>query len=366
MYDLTKHFNYNRKEILRKINNVLNKGILELGKEVEQFEKNFSKYCKVKYCVTVSSGSMALLLALKSLNLKSKDEVITVANSDIPTSHAITLSGAKIRWVDVEENTFNIDVKEINKNINKNTKVILPVHLFGNPSKMNLISKIARKHKLKVIEDACLATGAVCDNKMIGSISDITVFSTNPGKILDGIGPGGILTTNNKKIYSKLKKLRDYGRSKRPGKWPVKSEIIGYNSKLSTINAAILNIRLKYLNWYIKKRNGNAELYTHHLKSDKIKFQEIDKGCISSWRNFPVRVKNRKYIYNELYKKKLDIKLNYLPPNHKDTCYSNINKIPKLPITEKICSQIINLPCHPYMAEKEIIKISKSILKIVK
>ena len=123
MYDLTKHFNYNRKEILRKINNVLNKGILELGKEVEQFEKNFSKYCKVKYCVTVSSGSMALLLALKSLNLKSKDEVITVANSDIPTSHAITLSGAKIRWVDVEENTFNIDVKEINKTLIKIQKL---------------------------------------------------------------------------------------------------------------------------------------------------------------------------------------------------------------------------------------------------
>jgi len=303
MYDLAKHFSYNRKEILLKIKNVLNKGTLELGPEVNQFEKSFSKYCKAKYCITVSSGSMGLLLALKSLDLNSKDEVITVANSDIPTSHAITLSGAKIRWVDVDENTFNIDIQEINKNINKNTKVILPVHLFGNPSNMDQICNIAKKYKLKIIEDACLATGAIYKNKKIGSIGDITVFSTNPGKILDGIGHGGIITTNNKKIYLKLKQLRDYGRSKRPGKWPVNSEIIGYNSKLSTVDASVLNIRLKYLDWYILKRNEIAKLYIKLLDSEKIKFQETTKNSISAWRNFPIRVKNRDYIYKKLYKK---------------------------------------------------------------
>jgi len=365
MYDLTKHYNHNKKEILKKINSVLSKGILELGPEVNNFEKNFSNYCNAKYCVTVSSGSMGLLLAIKSLNLQNTDEVITVANSDIPTSHAISLSGAKIVWVDVEEGSFNIDPKEIIKKINKNTKAILPVHLFGNPAKMDAICKIAKKYKLKIIEDACLSAGANYQNKKIGSIGDITVFSTNPGKILDGIGHGGIITTKNKKIYLKLKQLRDYGRSKRPSQWSVKSEIIGYNSKLSAIDAAVLNIRLKHLDWYVEKRNHNAKLYQEMLNSKKIKFQSVYENATSAWRNFPIRVKNRNYIYDQLYKKKLNVRLNYLPPNHKDICYSHLSKI-KLPITELICSEIINLPCHPYISESEIKKISNAIIKLVK
>ena len=135
MYDLTKHFLADKKQILSKIESVLNRGILEMGEEVEQFEENFKKYCGAKYCVTVSSGSMGLLLALKSFNLKKNDEVITVSNSDIPTSHAISLVGAKIRWIDIKANTLNIDEDIIEKYITKNTKVILPVHMFGNPCK---------------------------------------------------------------------------------------------------------------------------------------------------------------------------------------------------------------------------------------
>ena len=255
MYDLKKHFLADKKIILSKIENVLSKGVLEMGEEVEKFEENFKKYCNVKYCVTVSSGSMGLLLALKTLDLKKNDEVITVSNSDIPTSHAITLVGAKIKWVDINEDSLNIDENKIEKNITKNTRAILPVHLFGNPCNISKISSIAKKHKLKIIEDACLATGAEYKNKKIGSLSDLTVFSTNPGKILDGIGPGGIITTNSKNLYLQLLQLRDYGRKERPKKWPVKSYTIGYNSKLSTISAAILNIRLEKLDEYIQIRN---------------------------------------------------------------------------------------------------------------
>ena len=365
MYDLIKHFNYNKKEILYTIKKTLSKGVLELGPEVEKFEKNFSKYCNVKYCVTVSSGSMGLLLALKVFNLNKNDEIITVANSDIPTSHAISLTGAKIKWVDVEEDSFNMDPVEVEKKINKNTKIILPVHLFGVPANMNELIKIAKKYKIKIIEDACLATGANFGNKKIGSIGDITVFSTNPGKILDGIGHGGIITTNNKNYYLKLKQLRDYGRNKRPGKWPVKSKIIGYNSKLSTIDASILNIRIKHLNWYIKKRNLHANLYRKLLQSKHIKFQLPYNNSLPVWRNFPIRIKKRNYIYNELFKKKFKVKLNYLPPNHLDICYSKFKKNIKLPITEKISSEIINLPCHPYMKINEIKKICKTILNLL-
>ena len=363
MYDLKKHFLANDKEILKKIENILKKGVLEMGEEVDKFEDNFKKYCNVKYCVTVSSGSMGLLLSLKSLGLGPNDEVITVSNSDIPTSHAISLVGAKIKWVDINENTLNIDENKIEKSINKKTKAILPVHLFGNPCNMNKIKKIAKKYKLKIIEDACLATGAEYENKKIGNLGDLTVFSTNPGKILDGVGPGGIITTNNKNLYLKLRQLRDYGRKERPKKWPVKSYMIGYNSKLSTISAAILNIRLQNLDEYIQKRNHNAELYKEYLLSKKIKFQHTLKNSISSWRNFPIRIKNRNIIYGKLNSLNSYVKLNYLPPNHKDACYKNYKHNFDLQITEKVNSEILNLPCHQYMTKKEIQNLSNQILK---
>ena len=254
MYDLIKHYNSNKKEINKTIEKILSKGVLEMGDEVYKFEDNFKKYCGAKYCLTVSSGSMGLLLALRALDIKVNDQVITVANSDIPTSHAITLVGADIKWIDVNEKTFNLNENLLEKNISKKTKVILPVHLFGNPANIKKIKLSSQKYNLKIVEDACLATGAEFENKKIGSFADITVFSTNPGKILDGIGPGGIVTTNNKVLFETLKKLRDYGRSSRPSKWPVKSELVGYNAKMSTINAAVLDLRLKYLEEYIEKR----------------------------------------------------------------------------------------------------------------
>lgn len=365
MYDLKKHYLSNKKEILSTINKVLNSGTLEMGDEVEQFEENFSKFCGANYCVTVSSGSMGLLIALKALDLNNKDEVITVANSDIPTSHAISLAGANIKWSEVCEETFNLNSENLNSNINKNTKAILPVHLFGNPADIIKINLIAKKFNLSVIEDGCLATGAEFNDKKIGCFSDMTVFSTNPGKVLDGIGPGGIITTNKKSLYLTLKKLRDYGRESRPSKWPVKSHIIGYNSKMSSINAAVLNIRLKYLEDYIAKRNENAQLYKCLLDSKKIKFQTVLQNAKSAWRNFPIRVKNRNKIYSSLFDKGLKVSLGYLPINYKDACYNTIKNTPRLKITEKISSEIINLPCHPYMSHQEIIKISKNILSLI-
>ena len=365
MYDLKKHYLSNKKEIITTINKVLNSGTLEMGDEVDKFEENFSKFCGANYCVTVSSGSMGLLIALKALNINNDDEVITVANSDIPTSHAISLVGANIKWAEVCEETFNLNTKNLISYINKNTKAILPVHLYGNPADILKINLIAKKFNISVIEDACLATGAEFGNKKIGCFSDMTVFSTNPGKVLDGIGPGGIITTNKKKLYLTLKKLRDYGRKDRPAKWPVKSHIIGYNSKMSAINAAILNIRLRYLEDYIAKRNENASLYKCLLDSKKIKFQSVLHNARSAWRNFPIRVKNRNKIYSSLFDKKFKVSLGYLPINYKDICYNKIKNLPNLKITEKISSEIINLPCHPYMSQKEITKISKNILDLI-
>ena len=210
-----------------------------------------------------------------------------------------------------------------------------------------------------------MATGAEYKNKKIGSLSDLTVFSTNPGKILDGIGPGGIITTNSKNLYLQLLQLRDYGRKERPKKWPVKSYTIGYNSKLSTISAAILNIRLEKLDEYIQIRNYNAELYKEILFSKKIKFQKTLKEAKSSWRNFPIRIKNRNKIYDKLNSINSLVKLNYLPPNHQDECYKNFKHNFDLKITEKVNSEILNLPCHQYMTKNEIETLSNHLLNLI-
>ena len=201
---------------------------------------------------------------------------------------------------------------------------------------MSKIQLIAKKNNLLVIEDACLATGAEYNKKKIGSLSDLCVFSTNPGKVLDGIGPGGIITTNNKKLFITLKKLRDYGRRSRPSKWPVKSDLIGYNSKMSSINAAVLNIRLRYLDMYIEKRNQNALMYMDLLDSKKIKFQKVLYNSKSAWRTFTIRVRNRNQIYSELYDKNFKVALGYLPINYKDVCYKKLGKKLNLKNTEKM------------------------------
>ena len=171
--------------------------------------------------------------------------------------------------------------------------------MFGNPCKMSKIKSIAKKFKLKVIEDACLATGAEYENKKIGCLSDCSVFSTNPGKILDGIGPGGIITTNNKDLYNKLLQLRDYGRRERPKKWPVKSYIVGYNSKMSTINAAVLNIRLKKLNEYIDLRIVMLK-FIKKFYFQKNKISTYFTGSKISLEKFYNKSKNRDKIFDKL------------------------------------------------------------------
>jgi len=364
MYDLKKHYNADRNEILKNIDKTLSSGRLVLGPELDLFEKNFSRFCDAKYSVGVSSGSMGLIIALKCIDLKKNDEVITVANSDIPTSHAITINGAKIKWVDIEESTLTIDPKEIEKNITSNTKVILPVHLFGVPANMLEIKKIAKKYNLKIIEDACLATGAKIGSKKIGSIGDLTVFSFNPGKILDGIGPGGIITTNSKKFYNKLIKLRDYGKGNVSRIKDGFSKIIGFNSKLSNVNATILNLRLKKIRAYIKKREENVKLYKQYLNLDVNNFQNYYKKSQPVWRNFTIKIDNRNLVYNFLKKKGIDTFKGYYPPNHLDKCYKDLPRV-QLPITEKTSKQILNLPCHPYMNKNEIIKISKYINQLI-
>ncbi|MDA9707727.1 DegT/DnrJ/EryC1/StrS family aminotransferase [Prochlorococcus sp. AH-736-K21] len=249
-----------KEEIDEAISEVLKSGWYILGKEVEKFEELWSYYCESKYAVGVASGLDSLILSLRALDIKEGDEIIVPSNTYIATWLAISAVGAKIIPIEPDENTHNIDVTKIDELINERTKAIIPVHLYGQPTDMNSILNIARKYNLYVVEDAAQAHGATYNNKKIGSHGDIVCWSFYPGKNLGGFGDGGAITTNNYKIAEKIKLLRNYGSSRK-----YHNELKGVNSRLDPIQAAILRVKLKYLDKWNNKRRILANEYNEKL-----------------------------------------------------------------------------------------------------
>ena len=258
--DVGRTYSEIKEEIDEAISEVLKSGWYILGKEVEKFEELWSSYCESKYAVGVASGLDSLILSLRALDIKEGDEVIVPSNTYIATWLAISAVGAKIIPIEPDENTHNIDVTKIDELINKRTKAIIPVHLYGQPADMNSILKIAKKYNLFVVEDAAQAHGATYNNKKIGSHGDIVCWSFYPGKNLGGFGDGGAITTNNYKIAEKIKLLRNYGSSKK-----YHNELKGFNSRLDPIQAAILRVKLNYLDKWNEKRRILANEYNKKL-----------------------------------------------------------------------------------------------------
>lgn len=242
LFDLQIQHQYLKKDIDKVFKKICATTSFSKGPYLDAFEKEFAKYVGTKYCVGVASGTDALHLSLHALGITKGDEVILPVNTFVATVYAILYVGAKPVFVDIDERTYNIDVNLIEKAITKKTKAIIPVHLYGNPAEMSEINKLAQKHKLFVIEDAAQAHGATYHKKQIGSLGDIAAFSFYPSKNLGAYGDGGAITTNSKRLAAKLKKIREYGSSKK-----YIFDEIGFNSRLDGLQAAILSIKLKYL-----------------------------------------------------------------------------------------------------------------------
>ena len=228
-----------KKEIDNSIQQVINKTDFILGSEVKKFESKFANFLNIKYCAGVSSGTSAIELALRACDIGNGDEVITTPHTWVSTAEAISNVGAKPIFVDIREDTFNINAELIENKISKKTKAILPVHLYGNPAEMSLIMKIAKKYKLKVIEDVAQAHGAEFEGKKCGTIGDLGCFSFYPGKNLGAFGDAGAIVSNNKYLIEKIKKLRNHGSSKTKNEY----DILGNNSRLDGIQAAVLNVK---------------------------------------------------------------------------------------------------------------------------
>ena len=259
-----KEYKKNNKKYLKNINKVLQKGNILFGDQLKKFEKTFIKKYKSKYGIAVGSGTDALLISLISLKLKKNTEVIVPANTPIPTISAIINAGYKPKLVDVG-NDYLIDTKKLETEINKRTKVIIPVHLYGQSCQMDKIIKLAKKYNLRIIEDCAQSQGAKFSNKFVGTFGDFGCFSFYPTKILGAYGDGGFIITNNFNLYEKIKRIRFYGIETNNKKNKFYSEYYanenGVNSRLDEIQSTILNLKIPLVNTFIKKRRFVAKIY---------------------------------------------------------------------------------------------------------
>jgi len=334
-----------------------------LGKQEISFEKEFAGYCGRKFGIGVNSGTDALFFALLSLGIGPGDEVVVPVFTYIATAFAVTFTGARPVFVDIEENTYNIDVNKIEEAITKKTKAIIPVHLFGQPADMQPISKIARKYNLKIIEDAAQAHGAeykISENnwKKAGNIADIGCFSFYPTKNLGGFGDGGMIICDDQKIFKKLLMLRDYGRKSR-----YEHVTLGYNSRLDTLQAAILLVKLKYLEKWNMIRRKNAKVYNCLFKNNPKIISPFEADYAKSvYHAYSVRVKNRDKVREYLGEKNIGTMIYYPLPLHLQEVYRNLGgKKGDFPVAERVSEQIISLPMHPFLKEAQIRYIAKQI-----
>lgn len=360
--DFTKQHQTIEKEITRGLKEVFRKADFVLGEEAEQFEKSFSKYCGVKYGVGVNSGTDALYLAVSALNIDMGDEVILPAFTFIATALCISYAGAKPVFVDIEDKTYNLDPKKVEKAITPKTKAIIPVHIYGQSADMDEISAIAKKHNLKVIEDAAQAHGATYKGKKIGSVSDVACFSFYPTKGLGAYGDAGMIVTNNKDIYEKALMLRDYGRTSRYA-----HKVKGYNSRLDTIQAVILKAKLKHLDQWNKMRQNNAGHYCRLLKNaDGIKVPHIKNDRTHVFQTFAIRVRNRNRVVEELKKRGISALIHYPIPLHLQEAYQELgHKRGDFPVSEALSDDILSLPMYPHMTKKDVEYVCETLKDIV-
>ena len=351
--NLKKQYQSEKKNLLKVIDKTLYSGSWVGGDEVEKFEKNISKICKTKYCVSLNSGTDALTLALHTLGVRRGDEVITPPNSFIASTAVIVHLGAKPVFVDIKKDQ-NINEKKIEEKITKRTKAIMPVHLTGRMCAMNKIMEISKKYQIPVVEDCAQAILSKYKYKNSGSWGHVGCFSAHPLKNLNAIGDAGYLTTNDKNIYKKIKNLRTHGME--DSRDNVKS--FGYVSRMDNLQAAILNFRLKSLKKIVSVRRNNAKLYLRYLNLDKIYFPNESLNEYNTYHTFIIQVANRDKLKKYLEKKGVNTAIHYPVPIHLQKASKFLGyKRGSFPETEKQAKKILTLPINQYLKKSEIIYI---------
>lgn len=365
--DLSQQYKETKNDIDALLKKAIKRYDFILGEDVVIFEQEFARYCNRKFAVGVNSGTDALFLGLLSLGIGRGDEVIVPAFTYIATALAVSFTGAKPVFVDIDEKTYNIDVGRIKNAISKKTKAIIPVHLYGQPADMKPILDIAKSHNLKVIEDAAQAHGArykISKDKwrITGSMGDIGCFSFYPTKNLGAFGDGGMVVLGDEEVYKRLRMLRDYGRRSR-----YEHVSLGYNSRLDTVQAAILRAKLKHLKRWNNMRRRNAKIYTDKLKGIKniVLPYEAHYGR-HVYHIYAIRIKNRDAIIEELAKRGVNVLIHYPIPIHLQKVYGNLGyRKGDFPVSERVAQEIVSLPMYPHLKETQIKFITQTLKEIV-
>ena len=357
IFDLTSQYKSIEKEIDTAVKRVLKSGWFVLGKEGEAFEQEFAEYNGSKYAIGVNSGTDALHLALRALDITTGDEVITVPNTAIPTINAISLANATPVFVDIDPLSYNLNPKKLKNSITKNTKAIMPVHLYGQPANLDEIIEIAEEHGIPVIEDCAQAHGATYKGKKVGTFGTMGCFSFYPSKNLGAYGDAGIITTNNETLRDKLLSLRNYGQTSR-----YIHEETGTNSRLDEMQAAILRVKIKHLDKWTKKRRELAEVYTSNLNKVTIPQELKDRNHV--YHLYVIRSDNRDMLREHLARNGVGTQIHYPMPAHLQGAYKNLGmKEGSFPITEKSAKQILSLPLYPELEKNKIRKVIELINK---
>lgn len=349
-----------RDEILAEVDKVFSSGRLILGDNVSGFEQAMAGYCDTGYGVGVNSGTDALFLALKALGLKDGDEVITVANTAVPTVSAIVSAGGVPRFVDIDRDTYLMNTQQLEKVLGPRTKAILPVHLYGQCVDMDSVMSFANEHELKVLEDCAQCTGALYKGRKSGSLGHVSAFSFYPTKLLGGYGDGGMVLTGDEAMSEKLKSLRMYGM-----RGTYYAEEHGYNSRLDEVQAAILNMKLKHLDEWISRRRQLAAQYQSAL-ADILTLPVEAKDNYHAYYVYVVRHPDRDKIIERLGKMEIYLNISYPWPISVMRGYSRLGYVKgDLPVTEAAAGEIFSLPMYPQLTDNEQETVCNEIREIV-
>lgn len=353
--DLHKINEQYRSEINQAITNVLDSGHYVLGKQVALFEQHFANYCESNYVLGVGNGLDALTLIFKaylSLGIFQKgDEIIVPANTYIASILAISNNDLIPILIEPSLNDYNIDCELIEEKMTSKTKGILAVHLYGQMANMTKIQKIADQYNLKIIEDCAQSHGAIHQNKKAGNCGNAAAFSFYPTKNLGALGDGGAITTNDKTLYNTLFSLRNYGSRQK-----YENDFLGVNSRLDEMQAAILNVKLKYLDSANEKRKIIANFYLKNIKNELITLPKTGNFNTHVWHLFVIRSSYRKELQEFLTENGIQTSIHYPVPPHQQKAYSSWNSL-SFPITEKIHEEVLSLPLNPILTKSEMEKI---------
>ena len=371
--DLKVQYKQIEHEVLPMVTEAMTNGAFIGGPQVLGFEKEFAEFCESKYCAGLNSGTDALRFALMAVGVGPGDEVITVPNTFIATTEAISQVGATPVFVDIDKRTYNMDPQKLEAYLNQRhahdamrsagrPKAVIPVHLYGQPADMDLILDIAQKHNIKVIEDACQAHGALYKDRKAGSFGAVGCFSFYPGKNLGAYGEGGAIVTQDEEIASKIRMIRDHGQAKK-----YFHDMEGYNGRLDAIQAGVLRIKLRRLSDWNKSRRENAAYYNELLsKVDGVTLPVEADFASSVYHLYVILVDDREGLQQFLTDKGIGTGLHYPLPLHLQKAYVHLGyKNGSFPVTESVAKKLISLPMFPELTREQIEYVAESIKEFI-